>query len=132
MGDLNADMGNAIGDKSTREPTGREENCKNSCIISICVKIADTFFQPVSVPIQPLTTFFYQLAGLKRFLMQKRFACLLIILLIMCLFKQIPIYHLSQSSPWVGFINIMKIKWNDCPSTEILKKYVSPLTADLK
>ena len=29
------------------------------------------------------------------------------------------------------FTNIMKIKWNDCSSTEIDEKYVSPLIADL-
>ena len=29
------------------------------------------------------------------------------------------------------FTNIMKIKWNECSSTEIYEKYVSPLMADL-
>ena len=29
------------------------------------------------------------------------------------------------------FTHIMKIKWNDCSSTEIAEKYVSPLIAEL-
>ena len=96
MGDLNADMGNAIGNKSTLEPTRRGEkllelvhyfNLFPVNLFQNCSGPLDTFFQPVGVSVQPLTTFCYQIAGLERFLMQKRFACLLITLLIMYLFK---------------------------------------------
>ena len=96
MDDLNADMGNAIGNKSARDPTRRGEkllefvhhyNLFSVNLFQNCNGPLDTIFQHVGVSVQPLTTFIYQIAGLKRFLMQKSFACLLIILLIMCLFK---------------------------------------------
>ena len=96
MGDLNANMGNAIGDKSAHKPSYHGEkllefahyfNLSPVNLFQNCTGPLDTFFQPVVVSIQPLTTFSYQIAGLKRLLMQKRFAYLLIILLIMYLFK---------------------------------------------
>ena len=97
MGDLNADMGNAIGDKSTHEPTRSGEkfsefvhyfnlfptgqfvsNLKWSFrhLFSSC----GSFHSTIDYILLPNCWF-------ERFLMQQRFACLLIILLIICLFK---------------------------------------------
>ena len=95
-GDLNADIGNAIGDKSACEPSWHGEkllefvhyfNLFPVNLFQNCIGLLDTFFQLVGVSVQPWTTCSYQTAGLKRLLMQKPFAYLLIILLIMYLFK---------------------------------------------
>ena len=70
MGDLKADMGNAIGDKSTREPTRHGEkllkfvhysNLFPVNLFQDCNGPLDTFFQPVGVSFQLLTIFFSKL-----------------------------------------------------------------------
>ena len=140
MGDLNADMGNAIGDKSACKPSwhGKKllEFVHNFNLFQNCIGPLDTFFQLVGVSIQPLTTFSYQIPGLKRLLMQKCFAYLDLDNTSDHVPIQVDIDLPFASVLPLGwkvqqFTHIMKIKWNDCLSTEIDEKYVSSLIAEL-
>ena len=144
MGDLNADMRNATGDKSACEPSwhGKKllEFVHNFNLFPVnlfqnCIGPLDTFFQLVGVSIQPLTTFSYQIPGFKRLLMQKCFAYLDVD----NTSDHVPI-QVDIDLPFASVLPLgwkvqqfthMKIKWNDCLSTEIDEKYVSPLIAEL-
>ena len=144
MGDLNADMGNAIGDKSAREPSWRGEkllefvhyfNLFPVNLFLNCIGPLDTFSSTCG---RFLSTIDYIL--LPNCWFEKTSNAKTFCLSVDNTSDHVPIQvdidlPFASVLPLGGevqqFTHIMKIKWNDCSSTEIDEKYVSPLIAEL-
>ena len=95
-GDLNAFMGNAIDDKSARELTRRGEkllevmhyfNLFPLSLFQNCNNPLDTFFSTCGRFHSTIDYIFFPNCWFVKISYAKRFACLLIILLLLCLFK---------------------------------------------
>ena len=144
MGDLNADMGNAIGNKSAREPSWHGEkllefvhyfNLFPVNLFQNCIGPLDTLFSTCG---RFRSTIDYIL--LPNYWFEKTSNAKTFCLSVDNTSDHVPIQvdidlPFASVLPLGGevqqFTHIMKIQWNDCSCTEIDERYVSPLIAEL-